>query len=72
MEGLLHSELYNYAWDLLSNMMDFIEVSGRPPGSDLVKLISNEGVRLHSQWWKVCLAPREGAIRADRYLGNTT
>lgn len=57
MEGLLHSELYNYAWDLLSNMMDFIEVRGCPPGFDFVKLISDQGIRLHSQRWKVCLAP---------------
>ncbi|WVN86234.1 uncharacterized protein L203_101395 [Cryptococcus depauperatus CBS 7841] len=31
MEGLLKSELYEYAWDLLSNFMDFIETYGFIP-----------------------------------------
>jgi alpha,alpha-trehalase len=27
LEGLLKSELYTYAWDVLQNFMDFIDVS---------------------------------------------
>ncbi|WVR09451.1 hypothetical protein IAU60_006518 [Kwoniella sp. DSM 27419] len=31
LEGLLQSELYDYAWDLLQNMMDFIDTYGYIP-----------------------------------------
>jgi hypothetical protein len=53
LEGLLQSELYVYAWDLLQNFMDLIDVStalGHVPGTaDLA------AVRLLAQWWKVSI-----------------
>jgi hypothetical protein len=49
-EGLIKSELYQYAWDVIQNFMDLIEVSSSR--AFVLAMEANEcsGIWLHTEW----------------------